>query len=209
MDLELSVYECRVIGCLLEKESTTPDQYPLTLNALLNACNQKSNREPVMALTTQELKETLAGLQEKRLVSEETGSRAAKYRHRFCNTEFSDLQFSEEERGVICVLLLRGAQTPGELRSRTARLSNFSDVKQVETVLQGLVAKELVVQMPREAGKRESRFAHLFSGPVEFSEPVTAAAGDKQRIQELEHEVLVLKEEVKRLTAELLKYQGS
>jgi len=208
VDFNLTLNESRVIGCLLEKESTTPDQYPLTLNALVNACNQKSNREPVLALTEQEVRGTLDGLKKERLVSEEMGSRVSKYRHRFCNTEFSDLQLSDEERAIVCVMLLRGPQTPGELRSRTGRLASFKDVKQVEAVLQGMVAREIVVQLPREAGKRESRFAHLFSGSIEITEPVENRADDKARIQELEHEVMVLKEEVKRLNLELQQYLG-
>lgn len=208
MDFDLSLNECRVIGCLLEKESTTPDQYPLTLNALVNACNQKSNREPVLALSEQGVRDTLENLKKERLISEEAGSRVSKYRHRFCNTEFSDLQFSEQERAVTCVLLLRGPQTPGELRSRTGRLASFTDVRQVEETLQGMVAKELVVQLPREAGKRESRFAHLFSGSIEVVDTVEAMADDKARIRELEHEVMVLKEEVKRLNQELQQYRG-
>lgn len=204
MDLKLSLNETRVIGCLLEKESTTPDLYPLTLNSLMNACNQKSNREPVLSLSAAEIQEALDGLISQRLVSEEGGSRASKYRHRFCNTMFSDLQFSEQERALVCVLLLRGAQTPGELRSRTGRLAQFSGVSQVEVVLQGMAEKEWVVQLPREAGRRESRFAHLCSGPVTDSvSTVSVMADDKARVQELEHQVMVLKAEIERLNARL------
>ena len=200
MDLHLTLNETRVIGCLLEKESTTPDLYPLTLNSLLNACNQKSNRDPVLSLTAAEVKSTLDDLIEQRLISEEGGSRTSKYRHRFCNTLFSDLKCSEQERAIICVMLLRGAQTPGEIRSRTGRLAQFSDVSQVEAVLQDMAEKEWVRQMPKEPGKRESRFAHLFSGDIKVDEaPVEAKADDKARIHELEHEVMVLKAEVERL----------
>lgn len=204
MDLTLTLNETRVIGCLLEKESTTPDLYPLTLNSLVNACNQKSNREPVLSLSAAEVKSTLDGLVEQRLISEEGGSRVSKYRHRFCNTMFSDLQFSGQERAVVCVMLLRGTQTPGEIRSRTGRLTSFTDVSEVEAVLQGMAEKGWVVQLPKEAGKRESRFAHLFSGAVDV--PVTSAdvmADDKSRIQELEHEVMILKAEIQRLNEEL------
>ena len=208
MDLKLTLNETRVIGCLLEKETTTPDLYPLTLNALTNACNQKSNREPVLSLRSQEVSATLKSLVEQRLVSEEGGSRASKFRHRFCNTMFSDLQLSEQERALVCVLLLRGVQTPGELRSRTTRLAHFSDVSQIEAVLQDMAEKEWVVQLPREAGKRESRFAHLFSGPVTAPvSTVTVMADDKARIHELEHQVLVLKAEIERLNA-LLQEKG-
>ena len=199
MEMNLTLNETRVIGSLLEKESTTPDQYPLSLNGLTNACNQKSNRDPVLALTESEVRETIESLARERLISEESGSRVSKYRHRFCNTQFSTLQFSDQERAIVCVLFLRGPQTPGELRSRTGRLAEFADVKAVEAVLQGMAQKEMVTQLPREAGKRESRYAHLFSGDVDVARPVATARDDKARIQELEHEVMVLKAEVERL----------
>lgn len=199
MDMRLSLNETRVIGCLLEKESTTPNQYPLSLNALTNACNQKSNREPVMNLAESEVLSTLTQLKSERLVSEETGSRISKYRHRFCNTEFGSLQLTEEERGIICVLFLRGSQTPGELRSRTVRLADFTDVHQLEEVLKQLVERDMVVQLPREAGKRESRYAHLFSGDIAVVNQSDFVEDDKSRIRELEHEVMVLKAEIERL----------
>ena len=126
-------------------------------------------------------------------INEESGSRVSKYRHRFCNTEFGSLQLSTQERAIVCVLFLRGPQTPGELRSRTGRLAEFADVKAVEAVLQGMIDKDMAVQLPREAGKRESRYAHLFSGEVEVTCQVETAKDDKARIQELEHEVKVLK----------------
>ena len=203
MDIHLSLHESRVIGCLLEKESTTPDQYPLSLNALVNACNQKSSREPVMSLTNAEVSQALDSLMEQRLVSEESGSRVSRYKHRFCNTAFSQLQLSEQERAIVCLMLLRGPQTPGELRSRSGRMAAFSDVKEVESVLQGMAEKKLVVQLPREAGRRESRFAHLFSGEVEVAPAVQAATNDRQRIHELEQEVEELKAEVERLRLQL------
>ncbi len=203
MDMSLSLNETRVIGCLLEKESTTPDQYPLSLNALTNACNQKSNREPVLSLAESEVKETLDALLKERLVSEDTGARVSKYRHRFCNTEFGSLQLTNQERGIVCVLFLRGAQTPGELRGRTGRLAEFADVREVEGVLQQMVERGLVVQLPREAGKRESRYAHLFSGEVSIVNQADLVADDKARIRELEHEVMILRAEVERLNREL------
>ncbi|WP_419537266.1 YceH family protein [Endozoicomonas sp.] len=201
--MSLSLNETRVIGCLLEKESTTPDQYPLSLNALTNACNQKSNREPVLSLAESEVKETLEVLLKERLVSEDTGARVSKYRHRFCNTEFGSLQLTDQERGIVCVLFLRGAQTPGELRGRTGRLAEFADVREVEGVLQQMVERGLVVQLPREAGKRESRYAHLFSGKVSIVNQADLVADDKARIRELEHEVMILRAEVERLNREL------
>jgi uncharacterized protein len=167
MILELSQTQARIIGVLLEKESTTPEQYPLSLNALTLGCNQKSNREPVMELSETEVQQGLDELQQKKAIFclNNPGSRVSKYKHRFCNTEFSDLQLSEEQRAVLCVLLLRGAQTPGELRTRTQRLAEFDDVEQVEQCLLSLQdyrGNTLVMKLAREPGKRESRYAQLF-----------------------------------------------
>ncbi len=200
MDINLSAVEARIIGCLLEKESTTPDQYPLTLNALVNACNQKSSRDPVMSLSNAEVMTALNSLQDQRLISEDTGSRASRYKHRFCNTTFSTLQLSEKERAVICLMLLRGAQTPGELRSRSGRMATFDDVSVMESVLEEMAEKEQVVPLPKEPGRRDCRYAHLFSGEVDVSAmPVSAAVSDKARIRELEQEVADLKAEITRL----------
>jgi uncharacterized protein len=167
MILELTPEQARIIGVLLEKESTTPEQYPLSLNALTLGCNQKSNREPVMDLTEAEVQRGLDELQQKKAIFclNNPGSRVSKYKHRFCNTEFSDLQLSEGQRAVLCVLLLRGAQTPGELRTRTQRLADFDDVEQVEQCLRSLQdykGNALVMKLAREPGKRESRYAQLF-----------------------------------------------
>ncbi len=202
MAIELTPYEARVIGCLLEKEVTTPDLYPLTLNSLTTAANQKSNREPVYSLSEAEVLDAIESLKSKRLVSalEGFGSRVTKYQHRFCNTEFGSLQFSEQEKGVICVMLLRGPQTPGELRTRTNRLCEFADMKQVESVLAALVEKGHVVQLPREPGKRESRYAHLFgTEQPEMTAPAAesydvADSSLAARVEELEKEVAELKE---------------
>lgn len=210
MNIELSPVEARVIGCLIEKEVTTPDYYPLTLNSLTAACNQKSNREPVMALSDTDVQQAVDGLIARRLVSDESGfnSRASKFQHRFCNTEFGDLKLSKQEKGITCCLLLRGPQTPGELRTRTNRLAEFSDVKEVEAVLEKMASREegaLVVKLPREPGKRESRYMHLFSGEVDVESFATAAApvqgGDNERIEALEAEVSALKEELAELRA--------
>ncbi len=168
MDRNLSTLEVRVLGALLEKELTTPDQYPLSLNALMLACNQKSNRDPVMDLDEGTVQQTLDALSARRVVKAETGhgSRVSKYRHRFCNTEFGELKLSPQALGIIITLFLRGPQTPGEMRTRTQRLCEFRDVSQVESCLNELKSREtepLVRQLPREPGKRESRFVHLFS----------------------------------------------
>ena len=212
MKIELSAIEARVIGCLLEKEATTPDQYPLSLNSLTNACNQKSNREPVMSLSEAEVVEAVDALIAKRMVSDESSfnSRVSKYRHRFCNTEFGDLQFTDQEKGLVCCFLLRGAQTPGELRTRTNRLCHFADVREVEAVLdklaQGDSEHALVVKLPREAGKRESRYMHQFCGTVDLDAiPSTVSAAPlsagNSRIDALEEEVGELRQEVARLKA--------
>ena len=187
---QLSFEETRVIGALIEKEITTSDQYPLSLNALTNACNQKSNREPVVNFDESQVQQILDGLHKKRLIMEQTGygSRVPKYKHRFANTEFSELQLSDQELAIITVMLLRGPQTPGELRSRTNRLCSFNDVHEVERVLETLANRSdgpYVVKLPREAGKRESRFAHLFSGDVDVT-PSTVADKEPQRVTDNE-----------------------
>ncbi len=211
MKIELSAVEARIIGCLIEKEVTTPDYYPLTLNSLTTACNQKSNREPVMALTEAEVMDAAQALIDRRLMTDESGfnSRVSKFRHRFCNTEFGSLQFSNQERGVVCCLLLRGPQTPGEIRTRTNRLCEFSDVKQVEALLEKLASAEegpMVVKLPREPGKRESRYQHLFSGDVDVEALAAAApvvamshSNQEQRLADLEMEVAQLKQQVAEL----------
>jgi uncharacterized protein len=184
---QLTAPEARVIGSLIEKQITTPDQYPLSLNALLLACNQKSNRDPVLELTDRALQELVDGLMRRHFILEKSGfgSRVPKYQQRFCNTEFSSLQFTPQERAILCELLLRGPQTPGELRTRASRMAEFSDVAQVEAALERLAAHEsgaCVVRLAREAGRRESRYAHLFSGePLEPVGGATDAAADASR----------------------------
>ncbi|KHT47500.1 YceH family protein [Vibrio sinaloensis] len=210
MNIELSPIEARIIGCLIEKEVTTPDYYPLTLNSLTSACNQKSNREPVMSLSDLDVQQAVDALIAQRLVSDESGfnSRASKFQHRFCNTEFGDLKLSKQEKAITCCLLLRGPQTPGELRTRTNRLADFTDVKEVEAVLEKMAAREegaLVIKLPREAGKRESRYMHLFSGEVDIEVLTDASAAlpnvgqDNERIEALENEVAQLKSELAEL----------
>lgn len=212
MDMDLSLQQTRVIGCLIEKEITTPDQYPLSLNSLTAACNQKSNREPVMELDEVTVQTVLDELSKKRMVREETGfgSRVVKYKHRFCNSEFGELQLSAQELGIICTLFLRGPQTPGELRSRTNRLCSFSDVHQVEAVLQQLSERgdgPLVVRLPREPGKRESRYAHLFSGEVANTAPqeytAQASAHDSQGDVTVDAQVAARVETLEQRVAEM------
>jgi uncharacterized protein len=214
VNIEFSPIEARVIGCLIEKEITTPDQYPLSLNALTNACNQKTNREPVLELGEAAVQQAVDSLMKKYMVSDKSagyGGRVTKYKHRFCNTEFGSLKFSKQELGIICVLLLRGPQTPGELRSRTNRLCEFSDTGELEATLQNLMAREdgpFVARLPRAAGARESRYAHLFSGLIEsveetVEEPAVIPAGLSQRVAQLEESVQQLRAEVAALTAAL------
>ena len=171
MPLELNALEQRVIGCLLEKQISTPDQYPLSLNALVNACNQRSNRDPVLDLDERTVQGVVDGLTRKQLLLEKSGfgSRVPKYQHLFCNTQFGSLKFSPQQTAIVCELLVRGAQTPGELRSRAARLAPFHDVSEVETALEALATRTegaCVVRMAREPGRRESRYRHLFGGDV-------------------------------------------
>jgi uncharacterized protein YceH (UPF0502 family) len=213
VDITLTPLEARVIGSLIEKEITTPEQYPLSLNALVNACNQKSNREPVVELDEAQVQEIVDALVKKHMVSEKTafGSRVTKYRHRFCNTEFGMLIFTPQELGLICVLLLRGAQTPGELRTRTSRLCGFEDVREAEAVLERLMEREdgpFVARLAREPGKRESRYVQLFSEVPQAEEVLVArgAAGATEetgRIERLEQQVGTLFREVQELRERL------
>jgi len=214
VNLELTLHETRVIGCLIEKEITTPDQYPLSLNALTNACNQKSNRDPVLDLDEATVQQTVDQLVKKRLASEQSGygSRVPKFQHLFCNTAFGTLKFSPQELGILCELFLRGPQTPGELRSRASRLCRFGDVTEVEAALAGLALREdgpFVIRLAREPGKRESRYAHLFNGEVAGREEIDARessadpaertdAGDG-RLNQLELRVAHLETEVAEL----------
>ncbi|TVO33753.1 YceH family protein [Vibrio algivorus] len=214
MNIELTPIEARIIGCLIEKEVTTPDYYPLTLNSLTTACNQKSNRDPVMALSEAEVMDAAQALIDRRLMTDESGfnSRVSKFRHRFCNTEFGSLKLTDQERGIVCCMLLRGAQTPGEIRTRTNRLCEFTDVKQVEALLEKMASREegaLVVKLPREPGKRESRYQHLFCGEVDVESyeaiaPVAVSSSQNQyeeRISTLEQQVTELKAQVEELKA--------
>jgi uncharacterized protein YceH (UPF0502 family) len=219
MNIEFSANEARVIGCLIEKEITTPDQYPLSLNALTNACNQKTNRDPVLELAESTVQTTIDSLMKKYMVSDKSagyGGRVTKYKHRFCNTEFGSLKFSKQELGIICVLLLRGPQTPGELRSRTNRLCEFTDADEVESALRALMTREdgpFVARLPRSAGAREYRYAHLFSGHIESvaqeadptAPPADHAMPDNlaQRVSHLEQQLTELTQRLDTLQSQL------
>ena len=213
MSVELSPHEARVIGCLIEKQVSTPDQYPLSLNALVNACNQKSNRHPVLDLDEREVQAVVDGLMRRQLVLEKSGfgSRVPKYQHLFCNTQFGSIRFSPQGTAIVCELLLRGPQTPGELRTHAARLAPLKDVSEVELELEELMTRPdgpFVARLPREPGRRESRYMHLFSGdapPAVEAEPEPAhpaAAGSPsvlQRLAALEAEVAELSRELESL----------
>jgi uncharacterized protein len=208
MNIDFTPNEARVIGCLIEKEITTPDQYPLSLNALTLACNQKTNRDPVLELSEAAVQQAVDSLMKKYMVSDKSagyGGRVTKYKHRFCNTEFGSLKFSKQELGIICVLLLRGPQTPGELRARTNRLCEFADADEVETTLQNLMARTdgpFIARLARAAGARESRYAQLFSGSIESVEEPEGrvSAADAPT---LSHRVSLIEEDLRQLRAEL------
>ena len=175
MTMQLTPTQARVLGALVEKEITTPEYYPLSLNALVNACNQKNNREPVMSLDEAEVRQALHGLETERLAGPVRGdSRVTKYEHRMQEV----FNFTRGEVAVVCVLLLRGPQTPGELRGRTERMYKFDELSDVQTVLQKLITREpaLVKLLPRQPGTKEARYTHLLSGDVESFEPVTSSA---------------------------------
>ena len=213
----LSAFEARVLGALIEKQVTTPDYYPLSLNALVNACNQLTNREPVLSLDEQTVVRALDGLREKRLATQFSGAeaRVAKYKH----TLPDRLLVTPAELALICVLLLRGPQTVGELRTRTERLFAFDSLPEVEEALDSLSRRSpspLVAKLPRAPGAKESRYAHLLSGPVEPApterplplEPATAAVrAENERIAALEREVALLRTQLDGLRAELAAFR--
>ncbi len=212
----LSPVEVRVLGALAEKEITTPDYYPLSLNALLAACNQKSSRDPVMELSEDQVRDALSSLGDKRLTGpvSTADSRVPKYEHRLPEV----FNFDRREAAIICVLLLRGAQTPGELRSRTDRMFHFEELADVQSTLQKLAQREppLVAMLRRQPGTKEARYMHLFSGPVDEGSAPTgpepmqrASAIDADRIARLEAEVSELKQKLAALQEHLANLEAS
>jgi len=213
MNIRLSAIEARIIGSLIEKQITTPDQYPLSLNTLVNACNQKSNREPLMQLDEATVKFAVDSLSRRHLVVEKSGfgSRVPKYQQIFCNTEFGSLKFTPQETGIICELLLRGPQTPGELRTRVPRMAELPDPDVIDSSLSALAARPegaLVVQLPREAGRRDSRWAQLFEELPEVTAAPAAPIAEPRgtptpdlaaRVGALEAEVAGLRAEIEKL----------
>jgi uncharacterized protein YceH (UPF0502 family) len=204
----LNEYELRALGALVEKQIATPDYYPMTLNALVNACNQKNHRDPVVSYEDETVARALESLREKNLAYVFHGSeaRAPKYGHLFPKA----FDLSEADVPLMCVLILRGPQTPGELRSRTQHLRSFESLAEVETLLQGLSLREepLIVKLPRQPGSRESRFAHLLGDQVEVERRVTApnpslavqpSQAENERIVKLEEEIVSLRQELNEL----------
>jgi uncharacterized protein len=214
MNIVLNEIEARVLGALVEKDITTPDYYPLSLNALVNACNQKNNRDPVMNLEEGAVRDALNGLHEHGLAGPGSGadSRVTKYEHRLQET----FNFSRGETAALCVLLLRGPQTPGELRGRTERMHRFEDLDAVQSSLQKLMQREppLVVVLPRQPGTKEARYAHLLSGEVETGElpsprmpsPPSPSAHN-ERVSRLEEAVAALQNEVSELKRQLAEFR--
>jgi len=208
--LQLNPTEVRALGSLIEKDITTPDYYPLSLNALVNACNQKNNRDPIMSLDEDSVRQALGSLQEKRLAGPAGGadSRVTKYEHRLQEV----FNFDRREIAVICVLLLRGPQTPGELRGRTDRMYRFEALDDVQSTIQRLTDRQpsLARVLPRQPGTKESRYVHLFAEdtwPTEthpaYSAPEPRGANDSARLAALEAEVSALKKEIVELKQQL------
>jgi uncharacterized protein YceH (UPF0502 family) len=184
-DLSLSPEELRILGCLMEKAVTTPDQYPLTLNALTNACNQKTSREPVMSLDQGLVARSARQLEEKALISSNEGkSNVVKYTQRLCNTLLSELQFTPAEYAVMCLLMLRGPQTPGELRTRSGKLHTFEDNEAVKDVLQALMGEDrgpLVARLALKSGRRDHEYTHLFASDID-SVPEEPSVGERSQL---------------------------
>jgi uncharacterized protein YceH (UPF0502 family) len=214
VDIVLNEVEVRVLGSLVEKDITTPDYYPLSLNALVNACNQKNNRDPVMNLDEDAVRQALTTLQEKRLAGPAGGadSRVTKYEHRLQEA----FNFTRGETAILCVLLLRGPQTPGELRGRTERMHRFEDLAEVHSGLQRLMqhAPPLVTVLSRQPGTKEARSMHLLSGPVDdiapapSPEPASVGSAESERIARLEDELTDLRKEVAELKLQLADFQN-
>ena len=213
MHHQLSANEARIIGCLMEKSVVTPDLYPLTTNSLTNACNQKSSRNPVMSLDSGLVQRTARALAEKHLIHVEQNFKSGveKFKQRMFNTPFSNYQFDPAQFAIVCMLMLRGPQTPGELRTNSGRLHRFADNQAVVDSLSSLMEREgepLIVQLPRTPGRKDSEYMHLFCGPVDvdaFAAEVESSSSRKsaeraslaeltERVSTLEAEVKALKE---------------
>ncbi len=216
MPFDLNPVEVRVLGALVEKELTTPDNYPLSLNALVSACNQKSNRDPVMALSESEAVEALDALMRRYLVRETggAGSRVAKYAHQLSGSLFDERQLGRRDLALLNVLMLRGPQTVGELRTRTVRMADFDSLEAVESQLRELADRSdgpFVRELPPRAGQRERRYAHLFGATVETGQPPPtppAQGSEHERIAALEQEMAELRGELAELQAAVQALRG-
>lgn len=188
----LSAHEARILGCLIEKEATTPEQYPLTLNAIQLACNQKTNREPIMELSLGEVGHCMRQLDPRGLVRSQHGARAERYEHRV-NTVLS---LTKQQQALICVLMLRGPQTLSELMTRTERLASFADLDDVRHTLERLSQREnpLIERIPRASGQREDRYVHLLCGPIDHSTLPVAKATTSTSSNALEDRIAQLEE---------------
>ena len=212
MDIQLTGNEARVIGCLMEKSILTPDQYPLSLNALTNACNQKSSREPVLALDQGTVQRTVNDLIERKVVMVQPyGGRVEKYQQRFCNTQFATIQFSPPEFAIVSLLLLRGPQTPGEIKAHSGRLHEFGDVAEVDAALEALLTRPdgpFVARLPREPRRKDHAWTHLFSGPVE-SAPASADVSEREAPRTRADATAALEARVTRLEQEIAEIKRS
>lgn len=207
MAFELNATEVRILGCLIEKQLTTPDYYPLTLNSLVSACNQKSNRDPVMNLSETEVLSSLNALIDKYIVREKMlpGSRTAKYEHKLSGTLTKEYDFSLQQLSILSILFVRGPQTIGEIKGRTQRMAEFHDLTQVESCLQELQQHDkgpFVKILPRQPGRREARYTHLFAGDIaedveenEFNSNSNSTVSSKDEISTLRKELSDLREE--------------
>ncbi len=216
----LTPNEARIIGCLMEKSVVTPEVYPLTLNALTNACNQKSSRHPIMSLAQGVVQSSARDLQAKHLVriEENFKSGVEKYTHLFCNTHLGELQFDPAQFAIVCLLLLRGPQTPGELRAHSGRLHAFADNEAVLDALTGLIEREgdpLVVKLPRTPGRKDAEYMHLFSGPIDVAAlalqtqvEMASETPERVSVSELVERVSRLEAEVTELKEQLTTLQG-
>ena len=204
----LTEIEARVIGCLMEKSLVTPEQYPLTLNALTNACNQKSSREPVMSLEQGKVQRAVRDLESKHLLRTEENfkSRIEKYTQRFCNSQFSEFQFDSAEFAIICLLLLRGPQTPGELKARSGRLHTFADNASASEAAVGLTDREgdaLLLKLPRTPGRKDAEYMHLFCGPVDVEAHASQARAAATARPAVRSNVTALEQRVSSLEADV------
>ncbi len=208
MDILLTDDEVRVLGCLMEKEMATPDYYPLTLNALINACNQKSNRDPVVSYDEETVTYALNGLRERKLIRQSNLSRVAKYEQIFSQ----ELKLVAREQAIMCILFVRGPQTTGEIRGRTERLYAFSSLDEVQETISNLEDMELVSKLPRQPGRKESRYAHLLSGKPQETQTETIIRPKApiaiNRLDELQQQIDELQQEMQDLKTQFATFKS-